>query len=758
MSAKYEALVGYLFVAGGRPISTPPPGARVQVAPKRAHRSREQDTLFILVTPAGQRNAKAEFYEQLAKKATETFFSSRLGVTGALREAASALNTQIQQLNLRQAADYRAGALLLVKRGEDVYVMRAGTTLCVVYHDGAYETFPLDPDMLNMLPLGSRSEPMVEFTHFSLNANDIFVLGDAGVAALSDTILQEAASQSDIEAVLDRLEPAVERQAFAMVIQFIDPDAPSLPTVGTAAASQEASLVEVAAPGVRSDYPTVNEEALAAPTVSLDSTEMLETASLQSVDEMPLAEAQAVGSDQATRHDQATGDTVPEEKSPRDLSRSVGLGCLLLLTNILHSISHGINAVLDRLLPEPEGGKNQPLVPMNIVALMAVIIPALVVVVVVGVFISSRDTTAYEELRAEALNAHEEALQVEEATGATAQEKRNYWIGVRYWAEKARQENDSEEMRDLILEAQNHIDFYDRVTRVSVTQMREFGENADLRGPILSPGGLDLYTLDRNRSQIYRDRLDGRGVSMVEVGQEPIVQRARPINEYLVQNIIDIAWITNGGAATRNALIALDDAGLLISYHGTFGLDAIQLQLPVDWSRPEAIAVWGRNFYVLDAGSDQIWRYVPESSFYQNPPEEYFSGNNRPELGAAVDFGIDEDGLVYILFNDGTISKFQGGDPVAYELNEDTAPADGITSGSALFISTDPRAYALYVADQQNDTIYEISLGGTVNGGYRPTDLLSNAFDTITGLYVEVALNNIYVLSGDALYQIPRTP
>lgn len=779
---KYEALVGHLFVVGGRTISSPPPGALVQAAPKRAHRTREQDTLFVLVTPAGQTNAKAEFYEKLAALAAETYFNSRLGITGALRELANTLNQRIQQLNQQQSADYRAGLLALVKRGEEVYVMRCGTTLCASYNDLIYSTFPTDPDMLNILPLGARSEPSAEFTHYDLAPNDLFVLGDAGISAISDKKLQEAIKLGNIEDCLDRLEAAVERQAFATIIQFIteavEQTAAPSPTISEMPPPPFTEDIETALPTTidteiesinvtQTPTPFVVEDTPSdAPLINPAETEDTEAIASEAAETTPSGEIEAdepPPEKAPRRQHRAEKQALTDEARPRrqSLPKALVVGILLLVSNILKGISNFLNAVLNRLLPEPAPGQSHnTLIPMNIVALVAVVIPAIVGVIVVGLALSNRDTTLFEELRVEAINAKTEADALEASSEAAPKDKRNAWLEVRNWAERARRENpNSEEIRDIILEAQRYIDSYDRIIRVPITLIREFASNADLRGPIVAPNGQDIYVLDRNRSQVYRTVVDSSGSRLIEAEAIPIIERGRLINNALVSNLIDIEWITGSGAVNSNALLALDDNGLLITYHGTFGPGALQLRLPVDWNRPQAIALWGPNFYVLDAGASQIWRFRPEDGFFQLPPEEYFTGGNRPNLSASVDMGIDEDGSIYILFNNGSISKFVGGEPASFALDPQKAPVDGITSGRALFLSTDPRAYALYIADQNNDAIYQISLGGTVNLGYRPTDLLSKAFDQVSGVYVNAQPpGKVYVLSGNALYYSPKEP
>lgn len=772
MPIQFEALIGHLSVVGGKASDDMPPGAMIQVPPRRVHRSREQDTLFVLITPAGQTGAKPEFYSDLATLASNVFFKSRLGVTGALREVANALNDDVLKRNQQQATDYRAGALVMVKRAEEVYLMRAGTAVCITQRSNTYETFPADPDMLNLMPLGARSEPQLEFTRYPLSPDDLLLLGDGGVAAISDAVLRAAVSTQNVEMVLETLERSVQRQAFATVVKFIDADAPPAPApipVPVADAAAIATTEPEAMPEATAmPEPEPSPDTIAA-TVDPPTAEMLTPPTPPIADETP-AEPSATAEEPQAMPARPDPISEPSEATPappdqtskttpkrrQNILQLLLAGILIVVAGVLRAFANGINAVLDRLLPEPtHKTKNQQFVPMNIVALVAILVPAMVAVVVVGVAISNRDETAFEGMRDVAVQARADAIALENDPQASNSDKRFAWLETRRWAQQALNENpDSDEVIDILLEAQNNINRYDRVVPTNVTELRAFAPNSDLRGPIL--GGQDLYTLDRNRSQVYRDVLDGSGRTIVEQGEIPVLERGRRVNNFIVSNIVDIEWITTPGAAQTRALIALDDNGLLLSYHATFEEGAIQLELPPEWNRPIALALWDVNMYVLDPGANQIWRFRPENGFFQNPPEEYFIGNDRPELRAAVDFGIEQGGDIFILFNDGTISRYRGGEPITFELNDELAPVEGITNGTALFVNNNEGDYALYVADQDNDTVYKISLGGSVRGGYRPLDLLSDIFDDVSGVYDDPAQGNIYILSGNRLYQSPR--
>src|SRR5690606_39328079 len=116
MPLEYEALVGHLYIVGGRTISAAPPGTLVEVAPKKAARGRELDTFFVMVLPAGETIAPAAFYEQMCQVSAERYFSSSGSVTSALRAILNSLNDDLYQHNATDPKRYEASILCAVLR------------------------------------------------------------------------------------------------------------------------------------------------------------------------------------------------------------------------------------------------------------------------------------------------------------------------------------------------------------------------------------------------------------------------------------------------------------------------------------------------------------------------------------------------------------------------------------------------------------------------------------------------------------------
>jgi len=168
------------------------------------------------------------------------------------------------------------------------------------------------------------------------------------------------------------------------------------------------------------------------------------------------------------------------------------------------------------------------------------------------------------------------------------------------------------------------------------------------------------------------------------------------------------------------------------------------------------MAVFRENLYVLDPGANQIWRYVPPigERRYSNAPEEYFTGEDRPDLSNAIDLGISETGEVFVLFADGTVGRYLSGNPQEFEYS--LKPEGAIQSGASLFIDNDREARTLFIVDPETEAIYETSWAGTFQRGFRPRNL-PDAFENLSGFYADsVESNNLYVLAGNRLYHMPR--
>ncbi|GAB4420144.1 MAG: hypothetical protein Kow00106_16590 [Anaerolineae bacterium] len=419
--------------------------------------------------------------------------------------------------------------------------------------------------------------------------------------------------------------------------------------------------------------------------------------------------------------------------------------------------------VLDRLVPEPEGEKRQG-IPTNVAVGLAVMIPVVIVLAAVGMALVGRQKSEFQQYVERARSAHAEAMRLSDGK-CDNQALRPLWVEVLRLTELA-DDLRPNDPNVLIMraDAQNYLDCFDDVVRRDLRLLHTYPRDADMAALVVH-GGVDLYALDRRNGVVYHGTLNERGDGLSDSGDQAVIWTGQTISgatgNFTVGRIVDIEWLADGGTRPKNVLVALDANGVLVAYSPTYFSSAQQLVTEGRWQEPLALAVYRSNLYVLDRAANQIWRYVPPAGAesYPNAPEEYFNGEQLPDLTGAVDFGISDDGAVYILFSDGTVRRYRRNvqgivEEQPFEFRQ--RPPGAIVSGSALFVDNDPASRNLYVVDPRGETIYETSWAGTFNQGYRPRNLL-DAFKDARAFYADaVVRNNMYVLSGNRLYHFYR--
>lgn len=792
-----QAFVGHLLVVGGRAVRVPPPGALAESAPKRASRAREGDTFFILVTPAREPHASAAFYQELAQLASDVYFGSSGTITSGLRDALSTIHAQ---LSTTPGDPQEVNALALVLRGEELYAARSGRIFGLLRQDETVASFPAqrtDPLAMNLPALGAETNPDIQLAHFAVAPGQMMLLADASLVETPDEALLAALGGESVSAVIDRLKPLAGAETSASIIQFAIPGAPdsgklapqpnprasrpaariSKPPATPAPTSMPASIPVTAPPPVvpaqeKAPEPVTSlafEEppAPAAPApvdlapATVDTFE--ETADVEAAPAPPLESAGPGRWSGVTGRVARLAGRVPGEPSPIQKMgftvRRVLRDLLRLILTALVTVIDFFTGLLDRVLPAPAAGGKQG-ISTNLAITMAVLIPVLIVVVVLGLVLSGYDRSDFETYLDRAQSTHDEALKLANGNCSNLN-LRPLWVETQRLAElAARYRPNDPNVLVIQADAQNYLDCYDDVVRRDLTLLQEFPKDSDLVGPVVHDG-IDLYVLDRKSDEVYHNTLNETGDGLTARDETPILRRGQAVGIYTVGDLIDIEWLRSGGTAHDNVLIALDTNGVLVSYSPTFFASAQQLIIGERWVNPVAIAIFRSNLYVLDTGANQIWRYVPPSgeNAYSTAPEEYFNSGVLPDLSLAVDFGISEEGAVYILFQDGIIRKYRRNvQSIAEELpfNYNNNPPGALASGSGLFVYNDPAASSLLILDEQNQTVYETSWAGRYQSGIRPRNL-PHAFQGFRGVYADaVVRNNVYVIAGNKLYHFRR--
>ncbi|MBE2271676.1 MAG: hypothetical protein IAE80_25810 [Anaerolinea sp.] len=705
MPLEYEALIGHLYVVGGRSISVAPPGLLVEVAPKKAARGRETDTFFALVTPAGETVAPAAFYERMAGLASDEYFESSGSVTSALRDVLSNINENLFEHNSSDPRHYEANMICGVLRGADLYLGKIGAGAALLVHRDTMQAFPAafsEKAALSGTALGVDMTPDIKMAHYTVSSGSRLLLADGTLTDHTEDELAAAARLDDIGAVLTRLRELAKTQITALALEFVAPEQPTPLPVKVVESTTEAQPV-VTSP----------------------------------VGDTPPTDASKVGT---IRRSEARGAGV------RKIMGKAAAGGA--------TASERAAEVFERLVPAPkETGKGWLSSPLA--AGVTVLIPVIVVVLVVIFWISGTGASEFDQCveRTNNLAITARGIASSDVTGTLAA-----WNGVLALAnECASMKDEADPLLSITqTEARTIIDRLLNIERRSVTVVEAF-TNADLTQIVIQ--GEDVYVLDSRNQQVYRLTLASGGMSLVPGTRTPIqaMRRSGSVLQYTVGNLIDVAWAEDGrGVAQGNVITALDENGLLIACPPRFLQDctAQQLQGTETWEAPRAIAYWEGRLYILDPGANQIWRYDPSGGAFPGMPLEYFTGERRPDIRRALDFAITNAGDIYLLLEAGVVVRFTSGtlQPFAFS---GFPEGQSTEESSAFFLNTNPIAQGLYFVNRTTRTVYETTMAGTFINSYRASD--EQFFAQLSNVYADTDQQVVYVLSGNSLLAFQRS-
>jgi hypothetical protein len=710
MPFEYEALVGQLYVVGGRSISTAPPGALVEVAPLNAARGREADTFFSLVLPSGDALAPSAFYERMAQTAAEHYFESTGSVTAGIRETIEYLNRNLLEFNESHPdKTYEANLLCAVLRGDDLILGRVGSGVVVYYHQRKCETLPADlanDEALFGPPLGVQKMPEVKLSRHRVANGTRMILADANLADFTGVQLSEAVETDDISLAIVAFKELARLQLSLLAIEFVPPEG-SVPA--SVAVREGASTYEIAE--------AQRQEAA--------KSKGRQTDTLSAARRNPLGK---------------TGEQLVE-RSQLGLARGASAAARGL------SLS---NRTIEHYFGSPSESKRR--FPIPLATGLVILLPVLVVSVVVALWISSSGESAFEQCLNDVLTYADSARSAEQSSPNNRIQLWNaaYTKGAEC---QTLRPNDAS-VGTIMAEAQLNIDNINRVDRRQATQLQPVIPGAILDRLILN--GLELYMLDKTHGIVYRSSVSPENGLAYSLRPTPIESMSTDaeVDGYIIQDIVDIAYSDQDSAITlltSNGVMVQCQSGLIQD------CSAQELLNFEWWESPIRITFFNEraNFYVLDPAANQIWRYEQASGEYVNPPVPYFDGTNAQTVNItnAVDFSIDSDGLVYVLLSDGNIQRYASGEIQSF-VYTDIPESQTLNSAQSMFINDAPVDRGIYLADRQNRTIFEFGLGGTHRATYRIEQ--EDWFNSLSGVAASTEI--IYTISGNSLFAFQKRP
>lgn len=698
MAFDFEALVGHLYMVGGRAISSQPPGMLVEVAPKKAARGRELDTIFIQVLPSGDATAPPAFYDQMATLAAERYFNSSGSVTAGLRTVFNSLNQDLVDHNNSGKRAYEANLFCAVLREQELFLARAGAGVALLRHKGETVPFPTDfsnEDALFGPPLGVQPVPDIKMTRATVAEGTRLVICDSRLADIAMDRLTMALCTAEISDVLAAFKDMAPAHLTLLAVEFVPPDAPSPASVQDARTSSRPP-----SPAVDAEVKTKTAEVEAAKPVAVE-----------------------------------------RKRLPNPITaRLKGLagGILMLFGRMLG----GANHLLDRIIPPPpEGGRSW--LRTSTATAIVLLIPVGIVGLVFLMGIGGVGESQFELCLRGANEAAQVARSINSSDRNGVLAAWNAVIGKVDECNAIRAGDPA--LQALTREAQTVIDMLFQVERRPTNLLESF-PNATLTRIVLQ--GLDVYVLDSANQLVYRVSLasDGRGVVPDTTAPISVMRRGASIGEFRVGDLVDIAW-----SEENTQIMALDRSGLLIECSPRFlqSCQAQRLLAAERWVNPTRMTLWQGRLYLLDPGANQVWRYESSGGTYNSSPVEYFSGANRPDIQTAVGFGIDDQGSLYLLLANGQLNKWFGGEQTRFAYSG-FPQGQELVSADALFLNRDPIGQALYMVSRSSRTVYETSLAGTFFNSYRAEN--ESDFAGLSGVVADANQQVIYVLSGNSVF------
>lgn len=694
MAYELEALVGHLYIFGGRTININPPGALVEVAPRSAARGREGDTVFVLVLPSGD-IAPTSFYEQMSKLATERYFNVSGSVTAALRTMFQIINRNLYEHNQSGQQQYEANVMVAVLHDEDMYVARVGSALSILQTNGLTLTFPEDltnDESLFNVPLGVQPVPDVKMARYAVNTGTRLLLGDVNLAEIPAEKLNHTLAASNIEAVLDGLRTTINVQAQLMVVELVPPE-------------EESNVL--AAPG--------------------ESTTEVNT---------KLGEARAQVLQEQERNRRKRGQGI-EDSAKRSVGKAAG------------STARGLSItskLFERFFPPPDPEAERRF-SSGTITLAVLIIPIIIVAIVVVTWASDIGETDFEQCLNELLETVDLARSIDSAdrTGVMAAWNASLLL-VDECEELRPGDSTVQAMREA---AQDVMDTLNYIKRRPATPLASF-ENASITRLRLQ--GLDLYALDAANDLVYRVKINGEGNGVVLQEPIPNMRRGATVDGLTIGSIVDIAFDDQTGEVA-----IIDNAGVLVRCSPRFIMDCnAQRVLAVEqWQNPIVLNIWSGRLYLLDSEGGQIWRYDPSGGTYASAPREYFAGDSRPNLRNVVDFTISLSGTVYIMYDDGVMKTYVGGQesPFVFSDFREGFKLNVVTT-QGFYLNDSPIDPAFFIISRPARTIFETTLAGTFIDSYQVFE--QDKLALLSAIVAYPTQNILYVASGNTIFTIHK--
>lgn len=708
---------------------------------------RGEHLLFFFYPPLAETR---DLCWELRGLVTQVYWSTPGSVTAALRRAISAAGRHLFEHNLNSDPSDRCygGLSCAILRHNDVFLGQTGPVWACILHDDQLTFFWRGGELTD---LGIGPVPAVRLDHISTSPGDTLLIASPSLSRAADMQgLREVLSTEEVSGIAEGLGQFAARVGFAAIV--VRWDGPTTAETLGAEATLEADRPRSGVPAV-----DAGRTARAVPERSEPSPSI---AAMRPAVPRQDPEQQTTTQPPGTAVNVLVRSILPKMTSglrwaSRGLGHvwhavaALGAGMVALGKMLLSAVGTTILATLpgsQRTRARSVHRRPPPQENRTISVAVAIAIPLLVVMVVALAYAQLATQSRFDSIIQQA----ESRIAQAQVLGDDSAEARLHWEEALQQIETAiALQPDQPHAQVLRQQARRALDQFDGVVRLTLVELADFGSSSVERRLVL--GRHAAFVLDSKEGWAAQVAPTGGddGTEAREV--LVLVNSGQRVGGRRVDRLVDCVWVSQQGGRQSSTLFVLDADGGLVSYDPAWETEAglpqlsrVELSPPLPM-RSVAVGSYQGQFYVLDTGATnggQIWRYRPRGNAYPEPPEPYFEAPPERDLAGAVDMAID--GHIYVLYDDGTVEKFLGGQRVPFEIQGQPGEIQQI-GGFAL----DPRGSGtVYIADRSNNRIIELHPDGSFKAQLLPDD----GFVALEAVAISSAADRLYVLDDGRLY------
>jgi hypothetical protein len=659
-------------------------GVLALTPPNYAARGREQDRLLVYLLLAGTSTFTETEYKLLAESAARVFYETPRALTSALRAATNHVNSVLLERNFATKSEgrYVIGWLALAAVRDTQCTFSLSGPMHA-YWFGRDESRQFFEPSISGKGLGISQSLQIHYAQASLAAGDLMLfcgrVPDAWAAPLAD------AKPSSLDAMRRRLVTLTGEDLNAALFQVTDgtgmihlrnqtsaptekpqaeetlPDPhPSLPVAPEAESTPEAAPASTSAHVLQPSAYAIPPQTEEHPAPLADKTSPREfPASIPRAKPKP-AEAETPA-EEFTEEDEAeiaksmaaqvetkqpeSAPVIREPETPREPSERArqaaraAAGGIRSIRQISETVGEKLRHFLPRLLPSAEVTETSAAPSTNLLAVMAILIPLIVVTLASVVYLRFGRSEQYDAYLRQAQQMREQALAL---TNPVEQWKA--WENVLVNVGRAEEQRQTNETITLRREAESKIDSLLGITRMQFNAA--FSSKPNIQVSRMVASGRDLYMLNAVTGEVARafPAASGRGFQM---------DTTFTCNHANAGPLVDMAPLP--AINIHNATLLGIDAGGNLVYCAP-GQVAQFASLPTpdtNWGRVTGFSLENGVLYVLDASSRAVWVYNGKDSAYIERPT-FFFGQQTPTQDV-IDFIISGDEM-YLLHADGRVS------------------------------------------------------------------------------------------------------